>query len=64
MSNLAMVKSGLRNWLAGNNEKGASALEYVGMVIVAAIIVGAIIEVITNADVKGALEAAIKTILN
>lgn len=63
MSNMAMVKSGMHNWLAGHNEKGASALEYVGMVIVAAIIVGAIVTTIQGVDVAGALKTAITTIL-
>ncbi|WEV77347.1 hypothetical protein O9K63_12195 [Janibacter cremeus] len=45
-------------------ERGASALEYVGMLIVAAIIVGAVITVIDGADVQGAVTEAVNEILD
>ena len=47
-----------------DRERGASALEYVGMLIVAAIIVGAIISVIKPDTIKTAVQDAVDTILN
>lgn len=49
--------------MSDRKERGATALEYVGMIIVAAIIVGAIVSVI-NADlISGAVQTAVNTIL-
>lgn len=45
-------------------DRGASALEYVGMVIVAAIVVGAVIAAIKEADLQSKLTDAINKILN
>lgn len=47
-----------------DRERGASAMEYVGMLIVAAIIVGAIISVIKPDTIKTAVQDAVDTILN
>ncbi|WP_338749335.1 hypothetical protein [Janibacter alittae] len=47
-----------------DRERGASALEYVGMLIVAAIIVGAVITVINDADVAGAVTDSVNEILD
>ncbi|WP_427384219.1 hypothetical protein [Janibacter sp. G56] len=52
----------LRERLA-NNERGASALEYVGMVLVAAFIVGAIYTAFSGADLAGKVKTAITDIL-
>lgn len=49
---------------AANGERGASAMEYVGMLIVAAIIVGAIIGVIKPDTITKAVQNAVNTILN
>lgn len=48
-----------KNTFAGrlaDNERGASALEYVGMIIVAAMIVGGIMAVIDQETIKGVVE--------
>ena len=44
-------------------EAGATALEYVGMLVVAAIIVAAISSVITPGAISGAVTTAVNTIL-
>lgn len=46
-----------------NRERGASALEYVGMIIVAAVVVGAVAGLLTDGKIKGALGPAINGIL-
>lgn len=46
-----------------DKERGATALEYVGMLVVAAIVVGAVFLAIRNANVGGAVSDAVSTIL-
>lgn len=44
-------------------ERGASALEYVGMILVAALVVGAVFSVVRDAGVKSEITSAINKIL-
>lgn len=49
---------------AANGERGASAIEYVGMLIVAAIIVGAIFTVIEGVNIEDKVQDAVDKVLN
>lgn len=44
-------------------ERGATALEYVGMILVAAIVVGAVFTAINGVDVAGKVSTAVNEIL-
>lgn len=48
---------------ARSDERGQGTLEYVGMIAVAAILVGAVVTVLKAADVKGVVDEAVKKIL-
>ena len=47
-----------------DREKGASALEYVGMVVIAALIIGFVYTALTGADIGGKLKSAVDAILS
>lgn len=47
-----------------DRERGASALEYVGMVILAALLVVAVITAINPANIKGTVTEKVNEILN
>ncbi len=47
-----------------DRERGASALEYVGMIIVAAIVVGAVITAIEGAGLPALVKEKVNEILN
>ncbi len=49
--------------LAARRERGADALEYVGMVVLAALIVGAIVGVVNQDTIGKAMEQAVTQIL-
>ena len=49
--------------LAARRERGADALEYVGMVVLAALIVGAIVGVVNQDTIGNAMEQAVTQIL-
>ena len=49
--------------LRERNETGATALEYAGMVLVAALVVGAVYTAVSGADVAGRMGTAISEIL-
>lgn len=49
--------------LAARRERGADALEYVGMVVLAALIVGAIVGVVNQDSITTAMQTAFDTIL-
>ena len=49
--------------LAARRERGADALEYVGMVVLAALIVGAIVGVVYQDTIGNAMEQAVTQIL-
>jgi Flp pilus assembly pilin Flp len=46
------------------DEKGQGTLEYVGIVIVAAILVIAVVDAVTDADIKGKIGEEIQKILD
>lgn len=47
-----------------NSERGASALEYVGMILVAAVVVGAVAGALSSDAISGAIDPKIDDILN
>ena len=49
--------------LAARRERGADALEYVGMVVLAALIVGAIVGVVNQETIGKAMEDAVTKIV-
>lgn len=49
--------------LAARRERGADALEYVGMVVLAALIVGAIVGVVNQDTIGNAMKQAVTQIL-
>lgn len=49
--------------LRERNEAGATALEYAGMILVAALVVGAVFTAISGVDVAGKVTAAVAKIL-
>ena len=72
MSNLMLASavkaelavSKLREALTTRRERGAEALEYIGMVVLAALIIGGIFTVATDLDLKGEFQRAAESILN
>lgn len=50
--------------MADRKERGATALEYIGMIIVAAIVVGAVIGVIEGLGISSIVSDNVNTILN
>ncbi len=46
------------------NEKGQGTLEYVGIVVVAAILVGAVVDAINGGDITTAIKGKITEIIN
>ncbi|CAN5315188.1 hypothetical protein BH18ACT9_BH18ACT9_01090 [soil metagenome] len=46
------------------SEKGQGTLEYVGIAIVAAILVAAVVGAVTDSDIEGAIKAQIDEILS
>ncbi|MFV0407024.1 MAG: hypothetical protein ACK5LN_09420 [Propioniciclava sp.] len=61
-THLVRAQLRLRDLLAAR-ERGADALEYVGMVIVAAVVVAAVVAVINTDAISGTLEPAMQDIL-
>lgn len=59
----SMALDTLKDNLAARRERGADALEYVGMLVVAAIIIGFIVAAAKNADIQNATDKLIKEIL-
>lgn len=49
---------------ADRTEKGQGTLEYVGIAIVAAILVAAVVGAVTDSDIEGEITAQIKKILD
>ncbi|QNN54161.1 hypothetical protein [Nocardioides mesophilus] len=49
---------------AARSEKGQGTLEYVGIAIVAAILVAAVVGAVTDSDIESAISAQIKKILD
>ena len=47
-----------------HNEKGQGTLEYVGIVVVAAILVGAVVDAINGGDITTAIKGKITEIIN
>lgn len=48
----------------GRSDRGVTALEYVGIAIVAAVVVGAIFTVVNNADIQAVMQNAVNNILS
>jgi hypothetical protein len=46
------------------NEKGQGSLEYVGIVVVAAILVGAVVDAINGGEITSAIKGKISEIIN
>jgi hypothetical protein len=46
------------------NEKGQGTLEYVGIVVVAAILVGAVVDAINGGEITSAIKGKISEIIN
>jgi hypothetical protein len=46
------------------NEKGQGTLEYVGIVVVAAILVGAVVDAINGGEITAAIKGKITEIIN
>ena len=46
------------------DEKGQGTLEYVGIVVVAAILVGAVVDAINGGEITGAIREKISEIIN
>jgi hypothetical protein len=46
------------------NEKGQGTLEYVGIVVVAAILVGAVVDAINGGEISSAIKGKISEIIN
>lgn len=46
------------------NEKGQGTLEYVGIVVVAAILVGAVVDAINGGEITSAIKGKITEIIN
>jgi hypothetical protein len=60
----ALVKTQIRlQQLVAKGESGQGTLEYIGMIIIAAILVGAVALTIKNVDVGTKLQAAITKIV-
>lgn len=53
-----------RTMLAEDREKGQGTLEYVGIAVVAAILVLAVVQAVTDADITGAITTQINNIIN
>jgi hypothetical protein len=49
---------------AARNEKGQGTLEYVGIVVVAAILVGAVVDAINGGEITAAIKGKITEIIN
>jgi hypothetical protein len=49
---------------AARNEKGQGTLEYVGIVVVAAILVGAVVDAINEGEITSAISKKITEIVN
>lgn len=54
----------MRDRLTRRPETGADALEYIGMVVLAALIIAGVFGVVATLDPKGTFETAAKEILN
>lgn len=64
MENVMQALIVVRSWVAARSEKGQGTLEYVGMVIVAAILVVAVLEVTNTIDLGSVFQTAIESVTN
>jgi hypothetical protein len=53
----------LEQGISARRDAGQGALEYVGMILIAALVIGAVWTVMNGVDVGGAIQGAIDTIL-